>query len=178
MPDALLVRLKVVRDHFGDRKAVSCVANCRRQNFLHLQPPISLVQLKPAVNSTRYADRQWAVRRDSVDSTLLEILERHRLRRATGCIQARQFLLFCIPHDGEQVAANATACRLHQTQHRVRGDRRIDRTTAGLQNIERDLCCQRLTGGRHRMRGDDFGARCMGATCYSVITRDQMPPQP
>jgi hypothetical protein len=69
-----------------------------------------------------------------------------------------------IPGDGEQVAPDAAAGRLHEAERRVGRDRRIDGAAALLEDVQRDLRRQGLAGRRHAMRrqhlgaGDEFGA--------------------
>ena len=54
-----------------------------------------------------------------------------------------------VPHDREQVAADAAAGRLHEAERGVRGDRCIDRAAAAAQHLDADLRRERLARRDH-----------------------------
>jgi hypothetical protein len=69
-----------------------------------------------------------------------------------------QFLGLRIPHDREQVAADAVAGRFHQPECCVGGDRRVDGAAAVAHHLQRDLRRQRVRGRGNRVRGVDLAA--------------------
>jgi len=68
-----------------------------------------------------------------------------------------------VPDDGEEVAAEAVARGLHETEGGVGGDGGVDGGAAGFENIEADLGRERVAGGDHAVRGDHLGAGGAGA---------------
>ena len=63
-----------------------------------------------------------------------------------------------VPHDREQVAADAAAGRLHETERGVRGNRRVDGGPAAPQHRDSDLRCERLARRDHAALGRHDGA--------------------
>ena len=77
-------------------------------------------------------------------------------RRTARGIETVQPVRFRIPHNREQIAPNAAADRLHEAERSVGGDSGVDRGAAGLQDVEPDLCRERLARAHHAMLRDDF----------------------
>ena len=121
------------------------------------------MQLEPAIDAPGTDTGSGPVRRNGRRVQLLELraqlLERQRLRRAAAAIEAVELLRLRVPDDGEQVAAHAVADGLHEPERGIGGDRRVHRRAAALEDVERHLAHERMAGGRHAVRGDDFGAR-------------------
>jgi hypothetical protein len=67
---------------------------------------------------------------------------------AAAGVQAIELLSLCVPDDGEQIAAHATTGRFDKAQHCIGGNGGIHGIAPGLQNLQADLCRQRLAG-RH-----------------------------
>ena len=66
-----------------------------------------------------------------------------------------EFFRLRVPHDREEVAAEAAAGGLHEAERGVGGDGSVDRGAAGLQHIEADLRSERVTGGDHAVLRED-----------------------
>ncbi len=90
----------------------------------------------------------------------------------TGAVVAIQLPGSRVPHDGEEVAADAVAGGLHQAQCGVGGDRRVDRRAALLEDVERYLGGQRMGGGRHPPGAVDGAAR--PGLAYGTAPRAQV----
>ncbi|GBF31119.1 hypothetical protein MnTg04_01073 [bacterium MnTg04] len=116
------------------------------------------MHLEPAIDRARHTDRQRPARRDRLVAVVDEPFAGQGARRAAAGIQAIQFFRFGVPDNREQIAADAVTGRFHQAERGVRRDGGVDRVAAGLENIDRYLGRQRLTGRRHAMSRDDLGA--------------------
>ena len=157
----LPVTFKPRRDHWTEWKTVARVLDRRCQNVAHWQTTPSFMQCKPPIHSARHGNRQRAVgwdahiilgnsalgfhRRDG----LSELIEGTTHWCAPRPVVSIQLLGFRIPHNREQISTDTVACRLHQPQGCVRRYRCINRRTAGLKHINRNVRCQGLCGSGH-----------------------------
>ena len=154
----------IVRDHFRHGKALARVTNCRREHILHGQLAELAVQLEPAIHAARHTHAQRAALGNLLDPPALDLVrlqhrERERARRTPAGVQPVQPARCRVPHDGEQVPAGAATHRLHDAEHRVRGNRRIHRRAALLEDVQRRLRGQRLARASHPMLRQHFGPR-------------------
>ena len=67
-----------------------------------------------------------------------------------------EFFRLRIIDDGEEIAAQATTDRLHESKGGVGGDGSVNGRTTGLEHVESDLGRKRLTGAYHTVLRDDF----------------------
>ena len=148
----------VIRDDVVHRMTVARVTDGGRQILRHRAFAETPMQREPAVDGTRHAHRQWTMRGNIGQAAPLEFVERQRFGRTARTVVAVQLFRLRIPHDGEQIAADAVAGRLHQSKRGVCSDRGIHRTAAIAHRLQRDLGRQRMRGGRHRMRRVDLAA--------------------
>ena len=167
--DMAPVASHVVGDHFGHRESVPRIPDCRGEDIGHRKTPIPVVQLVPAVNRARYANRQRPKRRNGIHAVFPKIFDGHRSRRASRRVEPGELLLLRIPDDGKQVATNTATGRFHQSECRVRCDSSVHGRAACLENIEGHLRCERLTSCRHTVRGDHLGAGCMGQPRNTIV---------
>ena len=58
-----------------------------------------------------------------------------------------------IPDEGEGVATEAAGVAVDDGEHRVRGDRGVDRRAAGAQGLDAGGCRQRMGRGDHPVHG-------------------------
>lgn len=150
--------IPVIGDHLGHRVAFARVADGGRKIVGHGLAAKAAMQGEPAIDGTRHGDRQRPGRRDLLQAAALELGQGQRLRRAAGPVVAVQLLCLRVPDDGEQIATDAIAGRLHQAQRSIGGDGGIDRRAAGFHHVQCDLGGQWLRSGRHGVRRDDFRA--------------------
>ena len=144
----------VVGDHLGHRVPFAGVTDGRRQVVGHRLATETVVQGEPAVDRSGHRHRQRAGGRDVLQAAALELSQGERFRRAARTVVAIELLRLRVPDDGEQVATDAVAGRLHQAERGIGRDRRVDCRASALHHVQRDLGGQRLRGSRHRMRGD------------------------
>ena len=156
------VALPVEGDELAERKSLLGITDRGGEHLRQRQPAELRMKLGPAVDRARHADGQQAVGRDRGAVELCELglhlLVAESERRAAGGVEAVEFFRLRIPDDGEQVAADAAAHRLHQAQRGVGRDGGVDRRAAGLENIEAGLRRERLAGADHAVLRDDFRA--------------------
>ena len=160
--EAFEVAFPVRCDQLRNREAFAGVAGCGGEDVCHRQLAEAVVQGEPAVNGTghRYGKRAQCRDRFAIAEFLCQVLKRAALRRTTGAVVAIELLRLRIPDDREEVATDAATDRFHQSERCVRRDRGIHRAAALFQNIDRDLCRERLRGCRHAVLAEHGGARC------------------
>ena len=158
----LHIAAPIIGDEFADREPLVGIPDGGREHLGHRQPPEFRVQLEPAVDRARHADRQqaqrWNRRAVQLRELRLQLLIAQPPRRPPGAIQAVEFPVLRAPHEGKQVAAHPAAHRFHQAERGVGRDRRVDGGAAGLERIEPDLRRERLAGADHTVRCDHLGA--------------------
>ena len=93
---------------------------------------------------------------DRFEPLLLKILQAQRIRGPPAGVETVELATLRIPHDGEEIAADPIACGLHEAQHGVGGDGRVDCVASCFQDVQSHLSCKRLTGGCHGVGGDDL----------------------
>jgi hypothetical protein len=142
----------------------------RSQHVAHGQLAKTGVQGEPPVHATGYGDRQRSERGYFAVSLPGEILAGQFVRRPPARVQAVEFFVFSIPDDGEQIAADSAAGRLHQPQGRVGGDGCVHRAAPAQQNVHRDLGGQRMTGRGHPVSRDHFRPGGKGPAGDAVAT--------
>src|SRR6185312_361703 len=98
----------------------------------------------------------------------LHLLQVAAFCRRTGTVVAIELVRLRIPHDRERVAADAVQHRLCQSEHRVRGDRRVHRAAALLQDFDGGERGQRLFGRRHAVLRQHRRARGPGRSRVAV----------
>src|SRR5690606_23337250 len=91
-------------------------------------------------------------------------------RRAAGAVVAVQLPGLRVPDDGEQVAADAVAGRLHQAEGGIGGDGGIHGAAAAAHGVQGDLGGQRVRGGSHGLGREHFRARGEGLAGNAVGT--------
>ena len=139
----------VVGDQLGNRKAFARVSDGGGEHLVHRQLAEAFVQLEPPIDCAGHADWKRTISGQRRQPFLLQHLQRQPLGGSARGIQPIQLLGFGIPDDREQVAANAIAGWFHHTQGSICSNRGIDRASACFQDVECDLRCKWLTGGRH-----------------------------
>ena len=87
---------------------------------------------------------------------------------AARTVIAVELLRLRVPHDGEQIAADAIQYRLHQSDRGVGGDGGIDRAAAVLDPVDCDLGGERLFGRRHAVLRQDGRAGRPGRSRIAV----------
>jgi hypothetical protein len=150
----------------------------RSQHVAHGQLAKTGVQGEPPVHATGYGDRQRSERGYFAVSLPGEILAGQFVRRPSARVQAVELLVFSIPDDGEQIAADSAAGRLHQPQGRVGGDGCVHRAAPAQQNVHRDLGGQRMTGRGHPVSRDHFRPGGKGPAGDAVATECNVPHDP
>ena len=83
-------------------------------------------------------------------------------------IDSVKFVFLRAVDDGEQIAANAVGDWLHQTERRVRRDRRIHGAAASFQNVEAYLRSCRHARANHSMSRQHFRPR------GEILSRDSI----
>lgn len=164
----------VISNDLGHRESVPRVLDRGLQDLVHGKLSEALVQFEPAVHGARHGNRERAAGGDGLVVVLPEPFQGQVLRRAPTGIQAVELPGFRVPDDGEEIAADAVARGLHQSEQGVGGNRRVHRGTALLENVQRDLGCQRLAGRRHAVRGDDFRTRGEGLAGKPVVAAGEI----
>jgi hypothetical protein len=101
----------------------------------------------------------------------LHVLQRGAHGRAARTIIAVEFLAFGIPDQNENVPAESVARGLDQAEHGVGGNGGIDCGAALFQNVDRDLCGERMGRGGSTIRGDHDGARGEGLVRHDAVAR-------
>ena len=147
----------VHRDHRRDRVAFARIADRGGEHLFHRQPAVARVEFEPRIDRAGDGDGERADRRQAgrtCGKLRLELLQRLPGRRAARAVDADEIPARRVPYDREQIAADAVAGRLHQPERGIGGDGGIDRRAARLEDIERDLGCERVRGGGHAVRGD------------------------
>jgi hypothetical protein len=92
------------------------------------ETPESSVQLKPTIYCTRNGHWERSVRGYLIDAATTELIEGERLRGSSTGVETIQLSRLRIPHNGEEIAADAVTGRLDQSENGVRGDGGIYRT--------------------------------------------------
>ena len=161
---------QVIGDQLRYREALPGIGDGRLEDLLHGKAPKAAMQLKPAVHRAGHADRKGAVAGDFTQPQLPEMLQGQGLWRPAAGIQAVELLRLAIPHNGEQVPADATAGGFHQAQGRVGRYGRVDGVTPLFQDIQGDLGGQGVACGCYPMLGNHFGPGGEGAAGDTVLT--------
>ena len=133
----------------------------RLQNLCHIELAPTAVQGEPTIYRTGHRDRQGAVGgnagialgqptlRPQLFNPRIECVKILPRGTAPRTVVTVQSFLLGVPDDGEQIAANAVAGGLHETQGSVGRNGRIHRATPSLENVQGDLGCQWLRCSRH-----------------------------
>ena len=111
------------------------------------QPP-------PRFDCAGHGHAQHAARRHLVETARPNCLDRRKLARASSADEAHGGRSACRPNDRHQVAADGGHVRVDDTEHRIRGDRRIDRVSAVAQDLSPHLARRVVRG-----RDDPFSQR-------------------
>ncbi len=123
-------RIPFLRDDRRHAIAFPGVTNRRCEQLLEREATVALRQGCPARYSAGDRDRFPAAFRNRL---LARVAFRHHgHRRAARCIQSREGL--AVPHDREEIAAEAVAARLDHRQRDGARERSIDRVAALLQH--------------------------------------------
>ena len=116
------------------------------------------VELGPAIDAARDADRERADLGDAVELLPLEFFEREGVRAAAAGVEAVEPLGFGVPDDGEEVAAEAAAGGFRHGEHGVGRDGGVDGVAARLERFDGGERGERLAGGGHAVLSDGGGA--------------------
>ena len=136
-------------DDVAHREPAARIADGRRQHVGQRQRAEAVQELLPAVDRTGNRPGERAVSRHPLVALADQRLAADRVRRAAGRVQGVQPLRVGVPHQREQVAADAVHVRLHQAEHGVDRHRGVDGVAARLQDVEPDLRRKRLAGRHH-----------------------------
>ena len=146
------IAIKIVPDDGRNRMAFARVLDRRRQHVSHRHFAKTFMHGEPAIDRPWDRNRQ---RSDSRDASLVawqfgnQIVQRLVHRAATRAVDAVQLIGLRVVYNRKQIAAYAVAGRLHQAERCVGRDCRINRVAAVLEDIERDLRCERVRGCSH-----------------------------
>ena len=111
----------------------------------------SVQELSPGIDRARDVDRQRAALRHRVVAGTTDRLDRQGGGGPAAAVEPVQALVGRIPDQGERVAAESAGVAVHDGEHRVRRDGRIDRGAARAKRVD--------AGHRgHRVRRDDHSA--------------------
>ncbi|TPW07723.1 MAG: hypothetical protein FD124_948 [Alphaproteobacteria bacterium] len=161
--ETTLVVGPVEGDGLRNGRAVFRIVDGGLEETAHGETPEAPMQCVPAIDGSRHSDRRRAEGRDVATALFArdaaQGFQIQPLRRTAGAIVAMEFLRPRIPHDGEHVAAHAVAGRLDEAEHRVRCNGCVDRAAAVLEDVDCDLCRQRMRGRCGAVRCDHGRAR-------------------
>ena len=139
---------------------------CRREQSGKGRAAKALAQQSPAGYRSRYCDGMDAALRHLGQRVRLENVDRDVCRRPAARVQAVQPTRCRVEHHREQIATDAVHHRRDDAHHGIRGNRGVDRMTAGGERHDRRLRCQRVLGRR-----DPEGRHHHGAPLESVYPR-------
>ncbi len=89
-------------------------------------------------------------------SLCTQVVERHSAGGAATGVEPVKLLGLGVPHDGEQIATDATPRGLHEAERSVRRNGCVDRRSAGFEDVDADLTCERVGTGHHSVRRDHW----------------------
>jgi len=168
-----LRRFGVGRDGVGefgpDGKTVARQLDRGREQFRPGQASVFLVRHLEHGDDAGHADGK-AARDHLAFGTHLSVgveehLGRGRRGRRFAAVETRDLVCRGIIENQERAAPEAGGFRFDQSEHHLRGDRRIDGRAAGAEHVEACVCRIRIGGGHHVMFGNRFGIRLRDSQC-------------
>ncbi len=123
--------IHIVRQRLGDGESLFAQTQCRRQQRVHRQRGIVLVQHEPRVDQTRHRD---GARPNAGDAGCI-LIHRRPSRRQTAGVEALDLIRAAAPDQREGIAAELRRVGLRHGQHRGGSQQAVHRVAAALHRV-------------------------------------------